>query len=97
MCHGPAEARGVTIQDDVDQVVVGQLSIDVKSIDIIQVLLDSTCLPEIAELVESPVQLIVVAIVLLNDLFDLFPEIVPAPASFLPPHCISFHECTNVS
>ena len=37
MCHGLAEARSDTVEDDVDQVVVDHLSIDIKSIDIIQV------------------------------------------------------------
>ena len=37
------EARSDTIQDDIAQVVVGHLGIDIESIDIVQVFLDSTC------------------------------------------------------
>ena len=37
MCHGLAEARGDTVQDDIDEVVVSYLGIDIESIDIMQV------------------------------------------------------------
>ena len=55
MYDGLAKARGDTIQDDVQKVMVCYLGIDIKSIDIIQVFLNSIYLPEIADLVESPV------------------------------------------
>ena len=77
MCHGLAEARSDTVEDDNDQVGVGHLSIDIKSIDIIQVLLDSTCLFAITYLVKSPVRLIVVAIVLPNGIHDVSLSIEP--------------------
>ena len=54
MCYGLAEARGDTVQDNVDEVVICHLGIDIESIDIIQVFLDSTCLFEITALVKSP-------------------------------------------
>ena len=75
--HGLAEARGDTIQDDINEVMVGHLGIDIKSIDIIQVFLDSTCLFEITYLVKSPVWLIVVAIVFPNGRCDFSPSIKP--------------------
>ena len=77
MCHGLAEAKDDTVQDDVDQVVVGHLSIDIKSIDIIQVFLDSTCLFEVTDFVKSPVWRIVVAIVFPNGGRDFSPSIEP--------------------
>ena len=92
MCHGLAEARGATIQDDVDHVVVSHLTIDIKSIDIIQVFLDSTCLFEITYLVKSPVQLIMVAIVLPNGGRDFSPSIEHMLVRFPPFQRISF--CT---
>ena len=77
MCHGLAEARGDTVQDNVDQVVVGHLSIDIKSINMVQVSLDSTCLFEIIYLVKSPVRLIVVTIVFPNSVCDFSTSIEP--------------------
>ena len=75
MCHGLAQARSDTIQDDIDEVMVSHLSIDSESINIIQLFLDSTCLFEITYLVKSPVWLIVVTIVHLNGVLDLFTSI----------------------
>ena len=77
MCHGLAEARRDTVQDDIDEVVVRHLGIDIESIDIIQVFLYSTCLFEITYLVKSPVWLIVVAIVFPNGDCDFHPSIEP--------------------
>ena len=57
--------------------MVSHLGIDVKSIDIIQVFLDSTCLLEIAYLIKSPVWLVVVAIVLPNGVLDFSSSIEP--------------------
>ena len=96
MCHGPAEARGVTIQDDVDQVVVGQLSIDVKSIDIIQVLLDSTCLFEITYIVKSPVRLIVLIIVLPDGVLDFSSSIEPMLVRLPPFQRIFFYTKADI-
>ena len=92
MCYGLAEARGNTVQDDVDQVVVGHLSIDMKSINIIQVFLDSTCLFEVSYLVKSPVWLITVAIVFPNGGHDFSSSIEPMLVGLPPLQCISF--CT---
>ena len=75
MCHGRAEARGNSIQDLIDEVTVSHLGIDIESIDIIQVFLESTCLLEITYVVKSPVRLIVVTIGYSNDVLDLFPSI----------------------
>ena len=55
VCHSLAEARGDTWQDDVDQLIVTHFGIDIESIDIVQVFLDSTCLFEITDLVKSPI------------------------------------------
>ena len=84
MRHGLAEARGNTIQDDVDQVMVSHLSIYIKSIDIVPVFLHSTCLFEIPDHVKSPIWLAVVIIVLPDDLLDLLLSSIPMPVS-LPP------------
>ena len=90
MRHGLAEAMGDTVYVDVDEVVVGHLGIDIKSIDIVQVLLDSTCLLEITYLVKSPVWLIVVTIVLPDGVRDVSPSIEPMLVGFLPLQRISF-------
>ena len=51
MCHGLAEARGDPVQDDIDEVMVGHLGIDIESINIIQVFLNSTnCLKSLISL-----------------------------------------------
>ena len=65
MCHGLAEARGDAVQDNIDEVIVRNdyLGLDIVSIDIIRVFLDSTSWFEITFLVKSPVQLIIAAIV----------------------------------
>ena len=57
--------------------MVSHLAIDIESINIVDVFLDSTCLLEIIELIESPVQLIVVAIVLSNGILKFFTGIKP--------------------
>ena len=90
MRYGLAEGRGDTVQDDIDQVMISHLGIDIKSIDIVQVFLDSTCLFEITELVKSPVWLIVVAIVVPNGLLNLFPSIEPMLVGFQIFQYISF-------
>ena len=77
MGHSLAEARSDIVQDDIDQVVVSHFNIDIKSIDIIQVFLDSTCLLAITYLVKSPVRLVLVAIVLPNGVLEFFPSIEP--------------------
>ena len=53
MRHGLAEARGNTVSDDVDQLVVRHLGIDIQSINILQEFMDSTCLFQITVLVKS--------------------------------------------
>ena len=55
MCRGQVEARGHTIQDYVDEMVICYLGIDIESIDIVQVFLYSTCLFEITDPVTSSV------------------------------------------
>ena len=91
MCHGLAEARCDTVQDDVNEVMVSHLRIDIESIDIIQVFLHSTCLLEITNLVESPVQLIVVTIVFSNGVLDFLLGNIPMSISFPPFQCFAFH------
>ena len=96
MSRGLAKARGDTLQDDIDQVVFSHLSIDIKSIDIVQIFLDSTCLLEIAYLVKSPVRLIVVTIVLPHGFRYFSPSIEPILVRLLPLQCISFCTQANV-
>lgn len=84
MCHCLAETRDDTIQDDVDDMMVYYLDIDIKSIYIVLVFLNSICLSEITNLVKSPVQFVEVAIVLPNSILDLFLGTIPVPVSFLP-------------
>ena len=71
VCYSLAEARGDTLQEDVDWVVVSHLGTDIESSNILQVLLDSTGLLDIPNLIKSPVQHIVVAIVHPDGLPDL--------------------------
>ena len=82
--HGLAESWVDSIQDEIDYIVVCYLSIDIKSINIFHVFLNTTCFFEITDLVKSPVWLRVVAIVLPNGVLDLFSGITPLPVSFLP-------------
>ena len=82
--HGLAEARGETILDNVDEVVVSHLGIDIESMDIVQVFLNSTCLVVITDLVKSPVWLIVVVIVFPNGACDFSPSIEPMVVRLLP-------------
>ena len=84
MCHGLGEAKRDTVQDDIDEVMVSHLGIDIESIDIIQVFLDSTCLVGIPNLVKSPVWLVVVTILFPDSVFNLFPGSIPVPISFPP-------------
>ena len=91
------EARSDMVQDEVDQVVVSHLGIDMESINITQVFLDSTCLFEITDLVESSVWLIMVTILLPNGVLDLFPSIIPVCISFPTLQCFSFHISINRS
>ena len=92
MCHGLAEARGDIVPDDIDEVTVGHLGIDIESINIIHVFLDSTCLFEIMELVENLLWLVVVTIVFPNSMLHLFPSINSILVSLLLLLCIS--SCT---
>ena len=92
MYHGLAEARGDTVQDDIDEVMVSHFGIDIQSIDVIQVFLDSTCLFEITYLIKSPVRLIMVTIVFPNGGRDFSSSIEPMFVRFPPFKRISF--CT---
>ena len=53
--HGLVLARGHTVQDDVDKVIVCHLDIDIVSIDIVQEFLGSICFFEIFELINHSV------------------------------------------
>ena len=57
--------------------MVSHLSTDIKSIEIVQVFLESTCLLGITYLVKTPVQLIVVIIVFSNGVNDFSSSIEP--------------------
>ena len=72
MCYSLVETRGYMVPDNIDQVVIGHLGMDIEPINIILVFLNSTPFPEIADLVESPAWLVVVAMVLSNCVLDLF-------------------------
>ena len=76
MCDGLCDARGDTIQDDITQVVVSRLGMTILHIDIVQVLLYSTCLFKITNVVESSVWLILVGIIFPNGILDFFSSIV---------------------
>ena len=91
MCHDLAEARGDTVQDVVDETIVSHLSVDIESIDIVQLFLDSTCLFEITYLVKRPALFIVVTIVLPNGVLELFPNIESILVRLPPFQSISFH------
>ena len=82
----------IPVQYDIDEVMVCHLGVDINSIDIIQVFLDSTCFFEITYLVKSRVWLIMVAIVLPNGGRDFSPSIEPMLVRFPPFQRISF--CT---
>ena len=53
MCHGLAEVRVDTVQDNVYEIVVSHLGTVIESINVLQVLLDGTCLWEIPDLVKA--------------------------------------------
>ena len=95
-CHGLVEARGVTVSDDVDQVLVGHLSIDIKSIDIFLVFLYNTRLLGITYLVKRPLQLIVVAIVFSNGSREFAPSIESMLVRLPPFQRISFRTYANL-
>ena len=96
VCHGLAEARCDTIQDDIDPIVLIDVGIDIQSINIIQVFLDRTCLVVITDVVKSSVQLVVIAIVFPSGILDLFLSSLPMPISFLQFQCFTFCMQTNV-
>ena len=83
--------RGDTVQD-VDKVMVSHLGMDIESMNMIEVVLDSTCLLKITDVVKCPIWLVVVAIVLPNGILDLFLYFIPVPISFPLFQCFSF--CT---
>ena len=92
VCHGLAEARGDTVQDEVNEVMVSHLGVDIESIGIVQVFLHSTCLLKIPDLVKSPVWLAMVALVFPDSILNLLPSIEPMLVRFPPFQCISL--CT---
>ena len=77
--------------------MVCHFGIDIESIDIIQLLLDSTCLSESTDLVESPVWLVVVAIIFSNGVLDLFPGLKPVYIRLPSFQCVSFSASTKVA
>ena len=90
MCYSLTELRGDTIQDDINEVMVSHLGIDIESIDDVHVFLDSPCVLEITDLIQSPVQLTVVGIVFPNGVLDFLTGSVPVPVSFPPFQCFTF-------
>ena len=79
MNHGQAELSSNTVLADVAKAMVCHLEIDITSIDIVQVFLDSTCLPEIYDSVKSSVQLIVLAIPFPDSILNIFLIIISVP------------------
>ena len=92
VCHNLLEMRGDSVQDNFNNIIVCHLGIDIESINIIHVFLDSTCLFEIMELVENLLWLVVVTIVFPNSMLHLFPSINSILVSLLLLLCIS--SCT---
>ena len=90
MCHSLVKARGDTVPDDINQVMVSHLGPSIKSTDIIVVFLDRTYLFAIIDPVKSPVWLLVVATVFSNGILDLFPSITPVFIGFPPFQHIPF-------
>ena len=82
MCHGLAEATNDAVQNHVDLMVVCHVGINIKSIDIVQVFLDSTCLLDVTDFIKSPVWRTVVAIVVPDSALNLFPGIIPVSICF---------------
>ena len=96
MCDGLAEARSDGVQDDIDQVVVSYLGIDIESIDIVQVLLDSPYLLDRTDLIKSPVQLVMLAVVFPFGILYFFSGSILVPICFPLFQCFSSCAQTNV-
>ena len=90
MCHRYSKARGDTIEDNVDEVVVCHASIDIEGVDFGKVLLNCTSLSKGYNLIVGFVGLVVVTIIYLNSLLNILPIIMPVPISFPLFQCISF-------
>ena len=82
MCHSLVEARGDTIKDHIDKVMVSHLAADIEPNNIVQVFLHNAHLLEITDLVKSPVRLVMVAIVFPNGILNLFSSIEPMLVGF---------------
>ena len=97
MCYSLVELRSNTVQHDIDNVVICYLGIDIESVNIIYILLCSTCLARISNLIRRPIWLLVLLIVFSDVILDLFSGSTPVPVS-CPPflHFISYAK-TNVS
>ena len=91
MCHGLKEARGDTVQHNVDAIIISHHGMGIESIDVVQVFVDSTCLFEMTDLVKSPVWFVVVAIVFSKGVLDLFLSIESILVRFPLLQCISFY------
>ena len=84
------EPRSHPVQNDINNVVVCYFVMDIIYINIIEVFLDSACLLEITDLINSPVALVVVVVAYTNSVYDLFPYIDPMTAQFPPFQRICF-------
>ena len=78
------------MQDDTNQVMVSNIGINIETIDLIVVFLDSTGFFEITDLVKSPVCLIIVATVVSYGTHYPFSSSIPVPMMFPPFHGFSF-------
>ena len=70
MCHGHAEARGDTVEDYVNKVVVCHASIDIKAVDFGNVFLNCTYLSKGYNLVVGFIESVVVTIVYSDAFFN---------------------------
>ena len=66
------DTRSDTIPENVNKVLIYYLSINVESTDIVYILLNSTYLPEITNLVTSIICVIVITILFSNNVLNFF-------------------------
>ena len=81
MCSSLAGSEVDTILEDVHEVMVYHLGTDIVSMGIIYLFRCSNCFVEIPDLLKSPVELIMIAIVFPVVVLDIFPGIIPVPGS----------------
>ena len=68
-------------QNDIPQLMFRHIGTDIESMNIFQVFLNCTCLPEITQRVKSSIWVVVVAMVFPDAVLDLFPGSIAVPIS----------------